>query len=69
MLRLSSLVFTVILELIQKHHVFSNNSNIPQTPVNIQLAITLYHLGHYSNAASFKMLRDLQESVKGLLKP
>jgi hypothetical protein len=52
MFRVSPLVFQVILELIQDHKVFQNNSNTPQTPVDIQLAVALYRLGHYGNAAS-----------------
>jgi hypothetical protein len=54
MLRVSPLVFSVILELIKDHPVFTNNSNVPQTPVDVQLAVTLYHLGHYGNAASLE---------------
>jgi hypothetical protein len=52
MLRVTPLIFDVILNLIKDHPVFHNNSNIPQTDVKFQLAITLYRLGHYGNAAS-----------------
>ncbi|KAJ6587747.1 hypothetical protein B0H10DRAFT_1831523, partial [Mycena sp. CBHHK59/15] len=45
MLRVSPMVFAVILELIQDHTIFTNNSNVPQTPVDVQLAVTLYRLG------------------------
>ncbi|KAJ6477805.1 hypothetical protein DFH09DRAFT_951944 [Mycena vulgaris] len=37
MLRVSPMVFAVILELIQDHMIFTNNSNVPQTPVDVQL--------------------------------
>ncbi|KAJ7764043.1 hypothetical protein DFH07DRAFT_956316 [Mycena maculata] len=40
----SPFVFEVILELIQDHEVFHNNSNNRQTPVAQQLAVTLYSL-------------------------
>jgi hypothetical protein len=54
MLRVSPYVFEVILDLIEDHEVFSNNSNIPQTPVDQQLAVALYGLGRYGNAASLE---------------
>jgi hypothetical protein len=52
LLRVSPLVFNVILELIHDHPIFQNNSNAEQTPVDIQLVVTLYRLGRYGNAAS-----------------
>lgn len=54
MLRVSPLIFDTILALIEDHLVFQNNSNNPQTPVHTQLAVTLYRLGRYGNAASVK---------------
>ncbi|KIK14034.1 hypothetical protein PISMIDRAFT_117742 [Pisolithus microcarpus 441] len=54
MLHVSPTVFEVILDLIQDHPVFSNNSNNPQTPVKTQLAVTLFHMGHYGNGASLE---------------
>ncbi|KAF8142833.1 hypothetical protein K438DRAFT_1994543 [Mycena galopus ATCC 62051] len=51
LLRVSPLVFNVIL-LIKDHPVFHNNSNVPQTPVDVQLPVVLYRLGRYGNAAS-----------------
>jgi hypothetical protein len=44
--------FDALVERIEDHPVFSNNSHHPQTPVFIQLAIALYRFGHYGNAAS-----------------
>ncbi|KAG6808924.1 hypothetical protein H0H93_016338 [Arthromyces matolae] len=52
MLRVSPMVFQVIVEMIQDHPIFSNNSNVPQTPVTYQLAVTLFRMGRYGNAAS-----------------
>ncbi|KAF8802705.1 hypothetical protein BYT27DRAFT_7111618, partial [Phlegmacium glaucopus] len=42
MLRVSPLVFQVLLELIEDHPVFQNGSNNSQTPVEHQLAVTLF---------------------------
>lgn len=47
-------VFDVILDVIKDHEVFTNNSNVPQTPVDQQLAVALYRLGRYGNAASLE---------------
>lgn len=52
MLRVSPYVYEVLVDLISDHAIFRNNSSHRQTPVWIQLAITLYRLGHYGNAAS-----------------
>ena len=45
-------VFVKIVSLIQDHHIFHNNSNNLQLPVQIQLAIFLNAAGHYGNAAT-----------------
>ncbi|KAF8812873.1 hypothetical protein BYT27DRAFT_7085902 [Phlegmacium glaucopus] len=42
MLRVTPIVFQTILTLIEEHPVFTNNSNNAQTPVEQQLAITLF---------------------------
>ena len=52
MLRVSPYVFAVILELIKNHKVFRNNSHVPQSPIDFQLAVTLFRMGHFGNAAS-----------------
>ncbi|KAG7097776.1 hypothetical protein E1B28_005095 [Marasmius oreades] len=44
-------VFGALLDLIEDHPVFRNNSNNPQTPVDVQLAVTLYRMGRYGNGA------------------
>ncbi|KIK19894.1 hypothetical protein PISMIDRAFT_106721, partial [Pisolithus microcarpus 441] len=42
-------IFDEILDQISGHLVFQNQSNNKQLPVSIQLAIFLYHMGHYGN--------------------
>jgi hypothetical protein len=54
MLRVSPYVFGVLLDLIKDHEVFQNNSNMPQSPVEQQLAVALYRLGRYGNGASLE---------------
>lgn len=51
-LRVSPLVFDRLVELIQNHSIFHNNSHVPQFPVPIQLSIFLVRVGHYGNASS-----------------
>lgn len=62
MLHVSPQVFETLLELIQDHEIFQNNSNSPQTPVQIQLAVTLYQMGQYRNGASLEDFRLIQLS-------
>lgn len=52
MLRVSPRVFRTVLHLIKDDPVFHNHSNNDQTPVEYQLAVTLFRLGRYGNAAS-----------------
>ena len=54
MLRVSPYVFQVIVELIKDHPVFHNNSNNTQAPVDFQLAVTLFRMGRFGNAASLE---------------
>ena len=54
MLRVSPFVFEFILLLIKDHPVFTNNSNNPQAPVDVQLAVTLYRMGRFGNGASLE---------------
>jgi len=44
--------FDSLLETIQHHEAFHNNSNNPKMPVERQLAIALYQFGHYRNSVS-----------------
>jgi hypothetical protein len=57
--------FDRILEKISDHPVFFNNSNNPQNPVEVQLAVTLYHFSHYGNAASLERVRKWAGVGKG----
>jgi hypothetical protein len=50
--RVDPSTFNGLVEKIQTHPIFDNNSNVPQKPVSTQLAIFLYRAGHYGNAAS-----------------
>jgi len=54
MLRVSPHLFNFILTLIKDHPVFFNNSHVPQMPVDVQLAITLYRMGRFGNGASLE---------------
>lgn len=45
-------VFVEIVNRISNHPIFYNNSNNPQLPVPVQLAIFLNGIGHYGNAAT-----------------
>jgi hypothetical protein len=51
-LRVSPQVFDRLVQLIDHHHIFHNDSNVPQQPTPIQLAIFLVCLGHYGNASA-----------------
>lgn len=59
------MVFNVIWELIKGDLLFTNNSNVSQTPVDIQLAVTLYRLDHYGNAESLEDVARLAGISKG----
>jgi len=56
MLCVSPHVFEFLLALILDHDVFKNKSNNPQMAVDVQLAVTLYHMGCFGNGASLKDL-------------
>jgi hypothetical protein len=51
-LRVNPEIFDDILDQISDHGIFTNQSNNPQLPVAIQLAIFLNRAGHYGNAIS-----------------
>jgi hypothetical protein len=65
MLHVTPLVFHVILQLIEDHPVFLNHSNNGQTPVEQQLAVTLYRMGRYGNAASVEDVARLAGCAEG----
>ncbi|KAG1767517.1 kinase-like domain-containing protein [Suillus occidentalis] len=47
-------IFDDILDQISSHHIFHNQSNNPQLPIAIQLAIFLNCTGHYGNTISLQ---------------
>lgn len=51
-LRITPECFDTLLESIQHHEAFQNNSNNPQMPVERQLAIALYRFGYFGNGLS-----------------
>ena len=48
--------FDLLLAALHTDPVFQNNSNLPQMPLDKQLAIALYCFGHYGNAISTSMV-------------
>lgn len=65
MMRVSPTVFDVILDLIKDHPAFFNNSNVPQKPVEQQLAATLFRMGRYGNGASVEDVARVCGSSEG----
>src|SRR5258707_11865626 len=51
-LHISPSTFDALCSLIQDHPAFYNNSNQEQMPVSYQLAIALFHFGHFGNGSS-----------------
>ncbi|KIJ93235.1 hypothetical protein K443DRAFT_125668 [Laccaria amethystina LaAM-08-1] len=51
-LRITPECFDSLLESIQHHEAFQNNSNNPHMPIERQLAIELYRFGHFGNGLS-----------------
>ncbi|KIO01706.1 hypothetical protein M404DRAFT_149397 [Pisolithus tinctorius Marx 270] len=45
-------IFDDILDQIINHPIFQNQSNNKQSPISIQLAVFLFHAGHYGNACT-----------------
>jgi hypothetical protein len=65
MLHVTPVVFYALLQLIQDHPIFLNHSNHAQTPVEQQLAVTLYRMGCYGNAASVEDVAHLAGTGEG----
>lgn len=65
MVRVSPRVFDFILEMIEDHPIFLNKSNQPQAPVDEQLAVTLFRLGHYGSAASVRAIAHVFGCLEG----
>ncbi|KAG2065255.1 hypothetical protein BDR04DRAFT_1033229 [Suillus decipiens] len=57
-LRVDPPVFAEIVNKIINHPIFHNNSQNPQLPVPVQLAIFLNSAGHYGNAATTEDIAD-----------
>ncbi|KAF7290716.1 hypothetical protein MIND_01312300 [Mycena indigotica] len=53
-LRIWPTTFDKLLHKIKNHPIFYNDSNSPQKPVDVQLAVALYQFGHDGNAASLQ---------------
>jgi len=51
-LHISPCTFDILLQFIEDHPTFHNNSNNGQWPIPYQLAIALYQFGHFGSAAS-----------------
>lgn len=51
-LRITPSGFDNLVSVLESHPVFQNKSNNLQIPVNHQIAVLLYRLGHYGNSAS-----------------
>ena len=51
-LRVDPEVFANLVQKIENHPIFINNSNNPQLPVPVQLAVFLNGVGHYGNGAA-----------------
>ncbi|KAF7320771.1 DDE Tnp4 domain-containing protein [Mycena chlorophos] len=53
-LRIWPQTFDRLVKRLELHPIFTNNSNSPQLPVDIQVAVTLYQFGHNGNGASLQ---------------
>lgn len=56
--RVNPATFDALVECLSNSPEFKNNSNNPQTDIRVQLAVVLYRLGHYGNAASVAHIAD-----------
>ena len=65
--RVDPSTFDGIVNKICTHQIFHNNSNTPQAPVEVQLAIFLFHAGHYGNAASPEVIGQLAGVSLGMV--
>lgn len=66
-LRVSPDTFDELILQIQGHPIFHNNSHRAQTPIEIQLAITLFRFGHDGNAASVESIAQWAGVSVGLV--
>ncbi|KAJ7050206.1 hypothetical protein C8F01DRAFT_1264288 [Mycena amicta] len=66
-LRISPATFDAILSKIDTHHVFLSEGPREQFPVDKQLAIALFRLGHFGNAASVESVAQWAGVSAGLV--
>ena len=64
-LRVSPVTFDKIVAKISDDPVFFNESNMPQQPIEDQLAIALFRFGHYGNSASLQNVANWAGVGKG----
>jgi hypothetical protein len=57
--------FDALVYAIEHDPIFTNNSNIPQTPIEEQLAITLYRFGHDGNSSGLQSVANWAGVGKG----
>ncbi|KAJ3760791.1 hypothetical protein EV360DRAFT_80852 [Lentinula raphanica] len=65
MVCVSPFIFSALLELIENHPIFSNNSSNPQAPVEVQLAVTLYRMGRNGNGNSIMDIAQICRISEG----
>ena len=65
MLCISPHSFNVLHDLIKDHPVFQNNSNVPQSPVDYQLAVTLFRMCCFGNATSLADISRVAGCAEG----
>ena len=66
-LRVSPVTFDKIIAKISDDPVFFNKSNMPQQPIEGQLAITLFCFGHYGNSANLQNIANWAGVGKGMV--
>jgi hypothetical protein len=64
-LRVSPYAFDRIVQKISNDPIFFNQSNNPQIPIEDQLSILLYRLGHHGNAAGLQKVANWAGAGKG----
>ncbi|KAI0753036.1 hypothetical protein C8Q80DRAFT_1053153, partial [Daedaleopsis nitida] len=66
-LRVNPATFHRLVIRLQDDPVFTNQSPNAQLPVEVQIAITLYRFGHFSNAASLQKVANWAGYGKGMV--
>ncbi|KAI7938586.1 hypothetical protein MJO28_014165 [Puccinia striiformis f. sp. tritici] len=65
--RMTRKSFYSLADALKDHHIFYNNSNNPQAPVEMQLLVALSHLGMYGNGGSPHVLAQYYNISPGLV--